>query len=192
MITKINFSTLKDIIAENFESISQENPSLKFELSAAGELIIMSPTGGETGNQNANLVGLFFVWNEQHQQGFLFDSSTCFKLPNGADRSPDVAWVNKQRWLALTPQQRKKFPPLAPDFVLELLSPTDNLKDTQEKMEEYLSAGVRLGWLLNTENKVVEIYRFGLEKEVKQNPLTISGEDVLPGLVINLNRIWGD
>ena len=114
----------------------------------------------------------------------MFDSSTCFKLPNNSNRSPDVSWIKLERWNQLTPQQREKFPPLAPDFVLELMSPSDNLKDVQNKMLEYMDGGVKLGWLIDKKNRRVEISRQGKEVEILDSPTNLSGEDVLPGLIL--------
>jgi Uma2 family endonuclease len=122
--------------------------------------------------------------------GKVFDSSTGFKLPNGADRSPDAAWVKLERWDALTQQQKEKFPPICPDFVVELLSPSDSLKVAQEKMKEYRDNGTILGLLINRKSKQVEVYRQGQEVEVLQSPTTLSGENVLPGFVLNLESIW--
>jgi len=150
----------------------------------------MPPTGGETSNRNAGLTAQIWVWNEQTQLGKVFDSSGGFKLPNGADRSPDASWVKLERWNALTPEQKTKFAPLCPDFVVELLSPSDSLKDTQEKMKEYRDNGARLGWLINRKSRQVEIYRQGQDVEVVENPVTLSGEDVLPGFVLYLASIW--
>jgi Uma2 family endonuclease len=130
------------------------------------------------------------IWNRKSQLGSVFDSSTGFKLPNGANRSPDVAWVRRDRWDALTPDQRKRFPPIAPDFVLELMSPTDTLQETQAKMREYIENGVKLGWLLNAETKRVEIYRPSEDVEILDAPKTLSGEDVLPEFTLNLDSIW--
>ena len=130
------------------------------------------------------------LWNEETELGEVFDSSTGFTLPNKADRSPDVSWVEKSRWSALTPEQREKFIPLCPDFVLELVSPSDSLKKSQEKMQEYMENGCRLGWLINRKKREVEIYRPGQDVEVLQSPLTLSGENVLPGFVLNLQKIW--
>jgi Uma2 family endonuclease len=190
MITTVDLSTVKQNIASKFELISQQNPDLKLELSAEGKLIIMSPTGGTTGKYNARLIVYFGIWNETNKLGELFDSSTCFKLPNGGLRSPDVSWIIKERWESLTIDEQDKFPPIAPDFVLELMSKTDSLTETQAKMAEYLTAGVRLGWLLNPQTKEVEIYRYRQEKEVLINPQNLSGEDVLPGLLLDLSKIW--
>jgi len=181
---------LGKISEEKFMTICQKNPDVKFELNQKGELIIMSPTGGETGKRNAKINSRFVVWNEQTNLGEVFDSSTCFKLPNGAIRSPDVSWITKERWENLTSEERAKFPPLAPDFVLELMSPSDNLKDTQNKLQEYLETGVRLGWLINPKTRQVEIYRPGKTKEILDSPSTLSGEDVLPGFMLELGNIW--
>jgi Uma2 family endonuclease len=186
----IDFSPIAPLTDTQFEQLCAANPEIKFERTPTGKLVIMSPTGGETGMNNATLISRFVVWNEQTNLGKVFDSSTCFKLPNGGDRSPDVAWVEKSRWDALTPEQKRKFPPLCPDFVLELLSPTDNLATTQAKMEEYLNSGARLGWLLNPEARQGEIYRPGQPVEVLQTPRTLSGETILPGFTLNLDWFW--
>lgn len=126
------------------------------------------------------------IWNRQTQLGVGFDSSTCFKLPNGANRSPDVAWIKKDRWNALTPEEQEKFPPIAPDFVLELMSPSDTLRETQEKMQEYIDNGVKLGWLINLKTRQVEISRLGEPVEILTSPPQLSGEDVLLGFILNL------
>lgn len=152
----------------------------------------MPPTGGETGNRNSEINADFVIWNRQTQLGKVFDSSTCFKLPNGADRSPDVAWVAKERWEGLIPEQREKFPPLAPDFVLELMSPTDSLEAAQAKMREYMDNGVRLGWLIDRKQRQVEIYRPSYPPEILQTPTALSEESVLPGFVLNLEWFWQD
>ena len=186
----IDFRSIMNITDEQFYQLCRVNPDLKFERNAQGEIIIMPPTGGETGNRNAEIGADFVIWNRQAELGVCFDSSTCFKLPNGANRSPDVAWILRERWDSLTPKQQEKFPPICPDFVLELMSPSDNLKDTRAKMREYLDSGARLGWLINCQNKQVEIYRQNQEVEVLQSPIALSGEDVLPGFVLNLQQIW--
>ena len=150
----------------------------------------MSPTGGETGNRNFNLAVKFGIWNQQTKLGLAFDSSTGFKLPNGADRAPDLSWVKLERWNALNPEQKKKFLPLCPDFVIELRSETDTLKTLRNKMQEYLENGTQLGWLIDPQNQRVEIYHLGKEVEILQSPVNISGEDVLPGFVLDLQEIW--
>ncbi len=173
-----------------FYQLCQANPEIRFERSAQGELIIMAPTGGETGNCNIEIAADFVIWNRQAQLGKLFDSSTGFKLPNGADRSPDVAWIRQERWDTLTPAERKAFPPLCPDFVLELRSPGDSLSKLQAKMGEYIENGTQLGWLLNRQDQQVEIYRLGRSMEVLEAPAILSGEAVLPGFVLHLQWFW--
>jgi Uma2 family endonuclease len=186
----VNFNSVIKLTDEQFFQLCQDNKTLRFERNSKGELIIMPPTGGETSNRNAGLTAQIWVWNEQTQLGKVFDSSGGFKLPNGADRSPDASWVKLECWNALTPEQKTKFAPLCPDFVVELLSPSDSLKDTQEKMKEYRDNGARLGWLINRRTKQVEIYRQGQDFEVLENPVTLSGEDVLPGFILDLEPIW--
>jgi Uma2 family endonuclease len=129
-------------------------------------------------------------WSDTNFTGIAFDSSTCFKLPNGADRSPDASWIKLERWDALTEEEKQKFPPICPDFVIELLSPSDSLKVAQEKMREYIDNGVRLGWLINRKSRQVEIYRQVQEVEVLESPITLSGEDVLQGFILNIEAIW--
>jgi Uma2 family endonuclease len=178
-------------LSENqFFSLCQQNPDLKIERSGQGELIIMPPTGGETGRKNAELIADFIIWNRQTKLGIVFDSSTCFRLPKGGDRSPDVAWLKKESWDSLTPEQQRKFPPLCPDFVLELLSPSDNLSFTQAKMQEYQASGVQLAWLLNPQDQQVEIYRLGYPVEILFRPRELFGENVLPNFVLNITWLW--
>jgi len=174
---------------EAFYQLCLANPEIRFERSAKGELIIMAPTGGESGRRNANITTDLTIWNRQSELGYTFDSSTCFKLPNGAERSPDAAWIERSRWDSLSDEERQKFPPIAPDFVIELRSATDSLTMIQAKMQEYLVNGVRLGWLINPQDQTVEIYHFGQSVEVRQNIAQVSGEDVLPGFTLDLNRI---
>ena len=173
---------------EQFYEICQNNRELKFERTPRGELIVMSPVGGESGNREADLIIDLGIWNRQTNLGYTFSSSTIFKLPNGADRSPDAAWIGQQRWEALTPEQRRKFPPIAPDFVIELRSATDELEMLRSKMREYMDAGVQLAWLINPQQQQVEIYRPGQDVEVRSLPTELSGEDLLPGFSLNLSR----
>jgi Uma2 family endonuclease len=173
---------------EQFYHICQNNRELKFERTTQGDLIIMSPVGGESGNREADLLIDLGIWNRQTELGFIFSSSTIFKLPNGADRSPDVAWIRREKWLALSQQQRQKFPPLAPDFVIELRSATDKLETLRFKMLEYQEAGVLLGWLINPQQQQVEIYRLQREVEIYNLPAALSGETVLPGFCLRLSR----
>ncbi|UXE58829.1 MAG: Uma2 family endonuclease [Woronichinia naegeliana WA131] len=178
-------------LSENqFFTLCQQNPDLKIERSGQGELIIMPPTGGEAGRKNATLIARLVMWNETDNLGVVFDSSTCFRLPKGGDRSPDLSWLKKERWDSLTPEQQRKFPPLCPDFVLELLSPSDNLSFTQAKMQEYQANGVQLAWLLNPQDQQVKIYRLGCPVEILFRPRELSGENVLPNFVLNLAWFW--
>jgi Uma2 family endonuclease len=186
----LNLNSIIKLTSEQFYQLCESNPDLKLERNANGELIAMPPTGGETGKHNSKLNLQVGIWNEQTELGEVFDSSTGFTLPNKADRSPDASWVEKSRWSALTPEQREKFIPLCPDFVIELVSPSDSLKTTQDKMQEYIENGCRLGWLINRKKREVEIYRPGRDVEILQSPQTLSGEDVLPGFVLNLAKIW--
>ncbi len=186
----LNLNSLIKLTSEQFYQLCQENPDLKLERNSQGELIIMPPTGGERGKRNVNLIVQLAQWNEQTQLGEVFESSTGFTLPNGADRSPDVSWVEKTRWDALNKEQREKFIPLCPDFLIEILSPSDRLPKIQEKMQEYLENGCRLGWLINRKKSEVEIYRPHQEVEILKSPQTLSGEDILPGFVLNMQRVW--
>ncbi|MEH2129930.1 MAG: Uma2 family endonuclease [Nostoc sp.] len=172
---------------EQFYHLCQNNRELKFERTAKGELIIMSPVGGESGNREADLIIDLGIWNRQTGLGYTFSSSTIFKLPNGADRSPDAAWIQGERWQALTPEQRRKFPPIAPDFVIELRSATDDLEMLRSKMQEYIDAGVQLAWLINPQQQQVEIYRQKQDLEVRNLPTQLSGENVLPGFRLSLS-----
>jgi Uma2 family endonuclease len=187
----INFSNVVSLSDEQFYQLCRNNPDLKFERSAHGDLIIMPPTGGDTGRCNMELGADFAIWNRRSKLGVCFDSSTCFKFPNGADRSPDVSWILQERWDALSEQQKAKFPPIAPDFVLELMSPTDTLPETQAKMREYMENKVRLGWLINRKSRTVEIYRSGQEEaKVLMSPLELFGEDVLPDFTLSTGILW--
>ena len=182
------------ITPEQFEQLAEAEQLARLELTENGELIVMSPTGGEAGSKNFNLYIDFGIWNRQTKLGKAFDSSTIFALPNGARRSPDVSWVKLERWNTLTPQEKRGFPPIAPDFVIELVSPSDltnqRYEDLQNKMQEYLDNGVKLGWLIEPKAKTVEIYRLGKQVEILNNPLTLSGEDILPGFTLNLTEIF--
>jgi Uma2 family endonuclease len=175
---------------EEFFQLCQNNRDLRFERTAAGELIIMPPTGSDTGNRNFDIAVELGIWNKQTKLGKGFDSSTGFKLSNGKDVSPDVAWIKKERWHSLTPEQQNKFAPIAPDFVIELRSASDNLKLLQEKMQEYIANGVKLAWLIDRKQRKVFIYRPNCGVEELNNPQTLTGEDILPGFVLDLSEIW--
>jgi Uma2 family endonuclease len=179
------------ITQEQFELLCAANRDVRLERTALGELVIMPPTGGNTGKRNIDVSFQLQAWTRKTRLGVAFDSSTAFRLPNGADRSPDAAWVSQDRWDALTPQQQDTFPPLCPDFVIELRSATDTLESLRQKMQEYLDNGLRLGWLIDPKNKKVEIYWPSRPVDVLENPATVSGEDVLPGFVLDLALIFG-
>jgi len=177
-----------ELTDEQFFQICQNNRDLRIERTAKGELIIIPPTGWESGNRNSKLTARLEFWADADGTGLTFDSSTGFKLPNGANRSPDASWVSRKRLAALNPDPAK-FLPMAPDFVAELRSATDSLETLRRKMQEYIDNGVGLGWLIDPQNQRVEIYRPGKEVEVLQSPTSLSGEDVLPGFVLNLAQI---
>ena len=186
----VELDSVIDMTDEQFFQLCQKNQDLRFERNAKGDLIIMSLTGGETGNRNFEIYLDLGIWNRRRKLGVAFDSSTGFKLPNGANRSPDASWIPIEKWNNLTPEQRTKFLPLCPDFLIELMSPSDSLSDTREKMKEYLENGMQLGWLINPKNRQVEIYRAGKDVEILDSPQTLSGEDVLPGFILDLTTIW--
>ncbi|MGI8503326.1 MAG: Uma2 family endonuclease [Hassallia sp.] len=183
--------TIPNLGIEGFYELCQANQNLQLERAATGEVIIMPPTYPWTGKKNFSLIGQLAVWIEKTGLGIGFDSSSGFTFPNGAVYSPDASWVSNEKWEALTQtQQEEEFSPLAPDFVVELRSSSDSLKKLREKMQEYINNGVRLGWLLDPKNKTVEIYRLGKEVEILESPATVSGDDVLPGFELNLNKVW--
>ncbi|MDB9516766.1 Uma2 family endonuclease [Roseofilum reptotaenium CS-1145] len=177
------------VTQEQFEALAASNRELRLERTAQGELIVNPPTGWETGKRNFSIIGQLHRWYEEYQQGEAFDSSTGFILPNGANLSPDAAWISQERWDALTDEQKGTFPNICPDFVVELRSKSDTLKSLQEKMQEYIDNGAKLGWLIDPQNRMVEVYRVGLEAEKLSNPTELSGEEILPGFVLNLRRV---
>ena len=178
-----------ELTDEQFFQLCQNNRDLRFERTANGELIIMSPTGSETGRRNSGLNFQLTAWNIQNNSGVVFDSSSGFKLPDGSDISPDSAWVRRDRWDALTPEQKEKFAPICPDFVVELRSASDSLEKLRAKMKVYIKNGAKLGWLLDRKNRQVEISRPDRDVEIIYSPATLSGEDVLPGFVLDLSDI---
>lgn len=185
----LNLDPITHLTHEQFWELCQANPELKLERTAQGELLVMPPTGWESGKRNSNLNVDLGLWNRKAGLGVVFDSSTGFILPSGAVRSPDAAWVASERLTALNPDP-DGFLPLAPDFVIELRSASDRLKPLQDKMQEYMDNGVRLGWLLNPKDREVEIYRHGNEIEVLRSPVSLSGEDVLPEFTLDLKNIF--
>ncbi len=176
---------------KQFFEFCQINRDLRIERNQFGEISIMPPTGSETGNRENNILGQLWVWSEQDGTGIAFSSSTGFKLSTGAERSPDASWMKLERWNALSPEQQQRFAPIWPDFVIELRSPSDNLKPLQEKMEEYMrEPGTQLGWLIDRKHRQVYIYRPGQAAECLDNPPSVSGDPVLPGFFLNMNKIW--
>lgn len=189
MVVTLNLQPTVELTDQQFEQICNNNRDLKFERTAQGDLVIMALTGGETGERNAELNGQLWLWNRQTRLGHLYDSSTGFRLSNGAIRSPDAAWVSQERWNALTPEQRKKWVPLCPDFVIELKSSSDEVEDLRLKMQEYLANGLSLGWLIDPETQIVEIYRASQPIEVLHHPRTISANEIMPGFILDVTRI---
>ena len=185
----LNLDPILHLTPDLFRELCRENRDIRLELTAKGELRLMPPTGWATGRRNATIAGLLGTWNRQDRNGLAFDSSTGFIFANGAVLSPDAAWVATERIVALNPDP-EGFLPLAPDFVLELRSASDLLKPLQDKMQEYMDNGVRLGWLINPQDRTVAIYRGAKEIEVLQSPKSLSGEDVLPGFVLKLDEVF--
>ncbi|PSP17673.1 MAG: Uma2 family endonuclease [Cyanobacteria bacterium QS_8_64_29] len=179
---------------EQFDHLALANETVRLELTAQGELLVMPPTGGTSSQRNFELYLDLGNWNRRTRLGVAFDSNGVFALPNGARRSPDVSWVALSRWQALTAEEQAGFAPLAPDFVIELASPSDlavqRYADLQAKMQEYIDNGTRLGWLLEPETQRVEIYRPGQQATILEAPQTLSGEDVLPGFELDLSAVW--
>jgi Uma2 family endonuclease len=187
----LHFSPLlKKLSEQEFYEFCRLNPDLSLELSSEGDLIIMPPTGGKSGVRNATLGARLTTWALENKSGKAFDSSTVFTLPNGAKRSPDFAWVKNERWDALTEDEQERFPPLCPDFVVELRSRTDTLKNLWQKMDEYMSNGAQLGWLIDPQERRVYVYRSGAAVEQLNDPQTVSGEPLLRGLELELQEIW--
>jgi Uma2 family endonuclease len=179
-----------ELTEDQLLELSSLNRVLRLELTAKGELVVMPPTGAETGRRNLGLAAQLWVWAKRDGNGMAFDSSADFTLSNGAVRSPDVSWVTRSRLEALSAEQREKFAPLCPDFVIELHSPGESLRIVQEKMREYTENGSRLGWLIDPEYNRVHVYRPDSLVQQLENPQTISGEPVLPGFVLDLREVW--
>lgn len=184
----VDFSSVP-LTSEQFYRLCNDNPELRMELTAKGELILMSPTGAKTGYRNSELNYQLVGWAKADGNGITFDSSTVFALPTGAKRSPDASWIQRKRWDALSDEEQEKFAPLCPDFVAELRSPSDQLATLEAKMDEYIQDGARLGWLLDPIEKRIDVYRPGRKVEVLENPTHVEGEDVLNGLVVDLQEI---
>ncbi len=174
---------------DDFYEFCLENPELRIERNPNGQIILMPPTGSETGNRNSEITTDLVLWNRKHQLGKTFDSSTGFKLSNGADRSPDAAWISNERWDALLPEQKRKFAPIVPDFVIELRSDDQSLPELREKMDEYMVCGCRLGWLIDPQNRRTYVYSENGDIQTIRFEETLSGGVVLPGFEVRLSDI---
>ncbi|HEX5443929.1 MAG TPA: Uma2 family endonuclease [Pirellulales bacterium] len=173
-----------------FFDFCQLNRELRIERTHDGELIIMPPAGSDSGRRNLSLAAQLWIWSQADRTGVCFDSSSGFRLPNGATRSPDAAWIKRERWDALTSEEQEEFAPLAPDFVAELRSKTDSLRVLRAKMREYLDNGVRLGWLVDPKRQQVEVFRPGQRPERIDHPTALRGDPELPGFVLDLRQVW--
>jgi Uma2 family endonuclease len=180
-----------DVSEEQFFALCQLNRDLRLERTARGEWLIMAPAGGATGGREAEIIAQLVVWAKRDGTGQVFSSSTGFRLPNTAVRSPDAAWVPHARLAQVSDAEQEQFLPLCPDFVLELRSPSDRLRDLREKMDEYLANGARLGWLLDLTTRTAYLYRPGVPVERLVNPATLAGDPVLPGFTLDLQQVWG-
>ncbi len=186
----LQMSPAWELNADSFFDFCQLNSHLRIERNATGKLIIMPPTGSETGNRNFKLIQQLANWTDRDGSGIGFDSSAGFILPNGATRSPDASWIKLNRWNSLSPEQKSKFAPIYPDFVVELRSSSDSLEILQEKMREYIDNGASLGWLINRSAKQVYIYTPDAEVKCLDNPSTLTGDSLLSGFILDLTKIW--
>ncbi len=186
----VQFAPAVSMTDEQFFQFCHQNRDLRIERTSDGEIIIMAPTGGVTGNRNANITAQLARWAHEDGTGVAFDSSTGFILPNNASRAPDAAWVQRERLKRLTPEEKEKFLPLCPDFVVELRSPSDALRGLHNKMEEYQANGSLLGWLIDPIDQQAFIYRPDQPAERIERPDTLAGDPVLAGFTLNLTLIW--
>jgi Uma2 family endonuclease len=182
---------LKDFTEEDFFEMCRQNPDLRVEMSKEGDIIFMPPTGGETSKHNFSLIVRLGIWAEKDGTGVGFESNALFVLPNGAKRSPDMSWVKLDRWNKLSEEERNSFPHICPDFVVELRSPSDPIRELKEKMEEYIENGAQLGWLIDPIQKKVYVYRPTAEVEEIDNPDSVSGDPLLKGFVLDLKNYFG-
>ncbi|MGI8638662.1 MAG: Uma2 family endonuclease [Pyrinomonadaceae bacterium] len=183
-------SLLKPINDDEFLKLSRENQDLQIEMTKDGDLIIMPGTGGLTGNRNARIIARAVMWAEKDGTGVTFDSDTIFRLSNGAKRLPDFSWVKNEKWNSLDENEKEKIVPFAPDFLIELRSPSDSLEDLQTKMQEYIENGASLGWLIDPTERKVYVYCRNDEIEILENPKEISGEPLLKDFTLSLQEIW--
>ncbi|MGK7888796.1 MAG: Uma2 family endonuclease [Leptolyngbyaceae cyanobacterium] len=190
MVITLDLSSTLELTDAQFEAICRQNRDLRFEKTATGKLVVMPPTGGETGKRNTSMTGQLWIWNRQDQLGQVFDSSTGFQLPNGATRSPDAAWIRVERWQQLTAEEKQGFLPLCPDFAIELRSPSDTLSELQQKMQEYLANGLILGWLIDPKQRLVEVYQQNMPPETIHHPTRLSADPLLPGFSLEFDDIF--
>ena len=190
MTFTLDFSSVATLDDVQFDQLCRNNPDVQFERTAQGELIIMPPVGGESGNREANLITDLTLWNRHTKLGKVFSSSTCFRLPNGALRSPDASWIQLERWNQLSDLDQKRFAPICPDFVIELRSESDQLRTLQDKMNEYLDNGSQLGWLIDPQSKELTIYQPQRSPQILSQPKTLAGGDLLPEFICGLDFLW--
>lgn len=186
----VNLPFVAQMSLAQFYEFCQANSDLRIERTSSGEVVIMPPAFSDTGNRNGKAFQQLANWADQDGTGETFDSSAGFTLPNGATRSPDASWIKLERWDALTAEQKASFAPICPDFVIELRSASDSLIRLQEKMQEYMTNGASLGWLIDRKSRTVYLYRPDCEPEALENAETISGDPELPGFVLRLAKIW--
>jgi Uma2 family endonuclease len=185
----VNLQSIR-LTDEQFYRLCEDNPELRLELTAEGELIVMSPTGSKTGLRNSRLTTQLGEWARKHGNGVAFDSSTGFSLPNGSKRSPDASWLSRERWDALTAEEQEGFAPVCPDFVVELRSPRDSVDALKKKMSEYIDNGASLGWLVDPIEKRVHVFRPGERVQCLESPSRLGGDPILSGFVLDLDDIW--
>ncbi len=185
----VNLKSLR-VTHRQFFELCKDNPELRLELTAQGELIAMSPTGSKTGLRNTVIIRQLAEWAKRDGNGVTFDSSAGFSLPNGAERSPDASWLRKVRWQALSPEEQESFAPLCPDFVVELRSPSDAVEVLKSKMSEYLDNGAELGWLLDPQTKRVYVFRPGKEIECLESPAKVLGDNLMEGFILDVEEVW--
>lgn len=178
------------VTPEEYEQLIYKHSDLYLELTSSGELVIMPGTGLKSGVRNAYLTSQLDAWSRYDGSGICADSSTVFALPNGARRIPDAAWIKREKWNQLTNEEKEQFGPFCPDFVVEIMSPSDRLNQQRDKMLEYMETGASLGWLIDPFNRRIYVYRPNKEVVVLDNLETISGDPLLPGFVLNLTELW--
>lgn len=186
----LQFEPFFKMTDEQFFDFCQSNRDVRIERNSQGEIVIIPPTGCETGDKNAEITMQLRLWTKKDKRGKSADSSAGYKMPNGAIMSPDASWISNERLKKVSPTKRRKFLPLAPDFVIELRSESDSLSKLKEKMQEYIENGVALGWLIDASEKRIYVYRPKMQVEILENPAEISGEPFLKDFMLDLREIW--